>query len=94
MCRECHNATIARCLEEQAPWVDLKCTLSLWGVRENHLAGRLLSLLEVPLWTKVAVRVEMSFRDTQTSYRGHFDSFVFVVVFTPSSCCDDNIPVC
>lgn len=94
VCREHHNATIARCLEEQAAWVDLKCTLSLWGARENHLAGRLLSLLEVPLWTEVTVRVDMSFRDTQTSYRGHFDSLVFVVVFTPQSSRDDNISVC
>lgn len=85
---------IARCLEEKAPWVDLKCTLSLWGVSENHLVGRLLSLLEVPLWTEVAVRVDMSFGDTQTHYRGHSDSFLFVVVFSPSSSRNDNISVC
>lgn len=85
---------IARCLEEKAPWVDLKCTLSLWGVRENHLARRLLSLLEVPLWKEVAVRLDMSFGDTQTHYRGHSDSFLFVVVFTPSSSRNDNISVC
>lgn len=94
MCWWVGNATIARCLEEQAPWVDLKCTLSLWGVRENHLAGRLLCLLEEPLWTEVTVRVDMSFRNTQTNYRGHFDFFVFVMVFTPSSSRDDNISVC
>lgn len=83
---------IARCFEEKAPWVASKCTLSPWGVTENHLVGRLLFPFRGALVDGGGCEAAWDSATPNTLSRS-FWFFYICCSFTPSSSRDDNISV-